>query len=410
VPVLHPGHSRAAVSRPADPSSGSPGLPTPDALPGHRLAVSAGPPAELEAVIEPMLAAIVRLAGADAGTVRVIASDGMCYEPMVAVGIAGIGSGAHADARSAWCNQCAESRDAGSECVRNEICGNSERFPADVLGALCKHIVSVPLRHKDCPVGVLNLMFEGERALPDAMTPLLQATGDLLGMTLENARLARENLRIRLTNERQMLANEVHDSLAQGLTYMRMRMSLLRDAIRAADELKAHKYWGDVDDTLGNSQRRLRELITYFRSRMDPQGLLHALSETSSRFLDRTGIALEFVNDAPDLCLPPEREIEVFHIVQESLANICRHAHAKHARLLLSREEGGYAIVVEDDGVGMAPSSATTDQDDSGHYGVAIMQERARRLGGSVVLRSGPSGTRVELHFPARPAQDEVQT
>jgi two-component system nitrate/nitrite sensor histidine kinase NarX len=363
----------------------------------------------LEAVIEPMLAAIVRLAGADAGTVRVIASDGLCYEPVVAVGIPGMSTGAPGDARSAWCNECSESRDAGSECVRNEICGNDDRFPADQLGSLCKHILSVPLRHRNFSVGVLNLMFEAERPLPDAMTPLLQATGDLLGMTLDNARLARENLRIRLTNERQMLANEVHDSLAQGLTYMRMRMSLLRDAIRGADELKAHKYWSDVDDTLGNSQRRLRELITYFRSRMDPQGLLHALTETSEQFLDRTGVELEFVNDAPDLCLPPEREIEVFHIVQESLANICRHAHAKHAKLLLSHTVDGYTIVVQDDGIGMAPPSTTADPDDPGHYGVAIMQERARRLGGSVALRSGPTGTRVELHFPARHAQDEVQ-
>jgi two-component system nitrate/nitrite sensor histidine kinase NarX len=341
--------------------------------------------------------------------VRVIASDGVCYEPVVAVGIPGMANAAGTDARSTWCNACPESRDAGSDCVRSEICGNDERFATEAPGALCKHIVSVPLRHGGSPVGVLDLMFATERTLPEAMTPLLQATGDLLGMTLDNARLARENLRIRLTNERQMLASEVHDSLAQGLTYMRMRMSLLRDAIRGADELKAHKFWSDVDDTLGNSQRRLRELITYFRSRMDPQGLLHALSETSEKFLDRTGIALEFVNDAPDLCLPPEREIEVFHIVQESLANICRHARAKNARLLLSGGEAGYTIVVEDDGVGMTPFPAAMDQDDSGHYGVAIMQERARRLGGSVALHSGPAGTRVELRFPARPTHDEVQ-
>ena len=356
-----------------------------------------------------MLAAIVRLAGADAGTVRVIAADGMCYEPVVAVGIPGDGNGDRDDARAAWCYACPESRDAQSECVRNQTCGHDERFPADRLGAVCKHIVAVPLRHKDLPVGVLNLMFETEGPIPDAMTPLLQATGDLLGMTLDNARLARENLRIRLTNERQMLANEVHDSLAQGLTYMRMRMSLLRDAIRGADELKAHKFWGDVDDTLGNSQRRLRELITYFRSRMDPQGLLHALTETSDHFLDRTGIALEFVNVAPDLCLPPEREIEVFHIVQESLANICRHAHAERAKLLLARDDEGYLIAIEDDGVGMATDPANADQDDSGHYGVAIMQERARRLGGSVVLSSGPSGTRVELRFPEQHTYDEAR-
>ena len=409
MPLLHAGISRAPVALPADPSPTSPGRSHQDRNTGRPMSVSAEPPAELKAIIEPMLAAIVRLAGADAGTVRVIAADGMCYEPVVAVGIPGIGSGARADARSSWCNTCPESSDADSDCVRNEICGHDEPFPAQVLGAVCKHIVSVPLRHKDFPVGVLDLMFEAERRIPDAMTPLLQATGDLLGMTLDNARLARENLRIRLGNERQMLANEVHDSLAQGLTYMRMRMSLLRDAIRGADELKAHKFWNDVDDTLGNSQRRLRELITYFRSRMDPQGLLHALAETSDRFLDRTGIALEFVNHAPDLCLPPEREIEVFHIVQESLANICRHAHAKHATLVLARDDDGYVIVIEDDGVGMAAHPATADQDDTGHYGVTIMRERARRLGGSIVLQTGMSGTRVELHFPARHAQDEVR-
>jgi two-component system nitrate/nitrite sensor histidine kinase NarX len=353
-----------------------------------------------------MLAAIVRLAGADAGTVRVIASDGVCYEPVVAVGIPGMANAAGDDARSAWCNACPESQDAGSDCVRSEICGNDKRFATEAPGALCKHIVTVPLRHVGFPVGVLDLMFATERTLPEAMTPLLQATGDLLGMTLDNARLARENLRIRLTNERQMLASEVHDSLAQGLTYMRMRMSLLRDAIRQNDELRAHKFWSDVDDTLGSSQRRLRELITCFRTRMDPQGLLHALAGISAGFLDRTGIALSFTNRLPDLHLAPEREIEVLHIVQEALANICRHANARNARLLLDRAGDNYRIVVEDDGVGVAAYAEGGEQGEAGHYGIAIMRERARRLGGDLVVGAAAgSGTRVELTFPAAQAQ-----
>ncbi len=151
-------------------------------------------------------------------------------------------------------------------------------------------------------------------------------------MTLDNARLARENLRIRLTNERQMMANEVHDSLAQGLTYMRMRMSLLRDAIRDNDELRALKYWSDVDDTLGNSQRRLRELITYFRSRMDPQGLVHALRETSERFLDRTGIALSFVNQVPTSACRPNARSRSSTSCRRRSPTSARHAHATSAR------------------------------------------------------------------------------
>jgi two-component system nitrate/nitrite sensor histidine kinase NarX len=136
---------------------------------------------------------------------------------------------------------------------------------------------------------------------------------------------------------------------------------------------------------------------------MDPHGLLHALAETSERFLDRTGIRLEFVNRVPELCLPPEREIEVFHVVQEALANISHHAHAKHVTIVLTRDEDGYVVVVEDDGVGMTAYPAADDLDDTGHYGLAIMQERARRLGGNVVLRPAAPGTRVELHFPAVP-------
>jgi two-component system nitrate/nitrite sensor histidine kinase NarX len=207
-----------------------------------------------------------------------------------------------------------------------------------------------------------------------------------------------------------MMANEVHDSLAQGLTYMRMRMSLLRDAIRQNDELRAHKFWSDVDDTLGSSQRRLRELITCFRTRMDPLGLLHALAGISAGFLDRTGIPLAFTNRLPDLHLAPEREIEVLHIVQEALANICRHANARNARLLLDRAGDNCQIVVEDDGVGVAAYAEGGERGEAGHYGIAIMRERARRLGGDLVVGAAAgSGTRVELTFPAAEAQAGVE-
>ena len=395
--LQHAGRTRAVRTPPADGLAGPASTTPPAAAPSAAVGANARPTAELETLLDPMLAAIVRFAGASAGTVSVIGPDGARFLPVAATGLP-----AGAGAVRLWCSACNESRRADSACVTNDLCGHEQRFPADVLGPVCKHIVAVPLRHKERPVGMLNLMFEVECALAPEMTPLLKATGDLLGMTLDNARLARENLRVRLTSERHLMANEVHDSLAQGLTYMRMRMSLLRDAIRQNDELRAHKFWSDVDDTLGNSQRRLRELITCFRTRMDPQGLLHALSEINVRFLDRTGIALAFTNRVPDLCLAPEREIEVFHIVEEALANICRHANARNARLVLERKGGNYEILIEDDGVGIAAYARGADQDESGHYGIAIMRERASRLGGELTLDSAPgAGTRVRLYFPA---------
>jgi two-component system nitrate/nitrite sensor histidine kinase NarX len=235
--------------------------------------------------------------------------------------------------------------------------------------------------------------------------PRPSVTAPDVSATPEPAHVEREALRAALASERQMMANEVHDSLAQGLTYMRMRMSLLRDAIRDGDDARAFKYWSDVDSSLTNAHRRLRELITYFRSRMDPQGLLHALQEMTETFLDRTGVALEFVNRVDELDLPVGREVQVFHIVQEALANVCQHANARHARLTLERKGAGFEIVIDDDGVGMAGDPAG-ERGDAGHYGIAIMRERASRLGGELAVDSTPgAGTRVRLYFPAMEPQ-----
>jgi two-component system nitrate/nitrite sensor histidine kinase NarX len=231
---------------------------------------------------------------------------------------------------------------------------------------------------------------------------------DPLADALEAARRAREQLATGLVNERRMMANEVHDSLAQGLTYMRMRMSLLRDAIRQGDEGRALRYWGDVDSSLTNAHRRLRELITYFRTRMDSRGLVHVLAEMSESFFDRTGVALEFANHVPDLQLPVGREVQVFHIVQEGLANVCKHADARRARLSLERKGDGYEIVIEDDGVGMVADPTSGEHGRAGHYGIAIMRERAHRLGGELTLHGAPgAGTRVRLYFPAVQPQAE---
>ena len=354
----------------------------------------------LEDAVRPMLEAVVRMAGATAGTLRVLAGDRQRLEPRVAVGIPQGMDPAGRGALASWCRQCSESRNPDSDCVRNRLCGAEDRFSLDLSGQACRHVVAVPLRHRNVPVGTLSLHFDEPCALPSETMPLLRATGELIGVALENARLTRENLRASLVSERQLMANEVHDSLAQGLTYMRMRMSLLRDAVKRGDELRAFKYWSDVDESLTGAHGRLRELITHFRSRMDPQGLQHALAEAVQSFSERTGIALELTNNAPALRLSVASELQVFHIVQEALANICKHANARHVRVSLSAENGSCELIVEDDGVGIADPGATEGAD-PGHYGIAIMRERAAGLGGELTFEhSAGGGTRVRLRFP----------
>ncbi len=361
---------------------------------------------DLRDAIAPMLDAVVHFAGAAAGAIRLSRPGRSGLAPVVVAGPGARGaSGEGVLAR--WCSQCAESADPASACVRSNLCGHDERLPARRLESVCRHILVVPLHHAGQQVGMLDLVFDAPCELPTGMPAMLQAAGDLIGISLEKTRLADEVLRITLMNERQAMASEVHDSIAQGLTYMRMRMSLLSDAIRQRDELRAFKYWSDVDDSLTQAHARVRELITCFRSRMDPQGLVHALTATAERFADRTGVELTFANRVPDFKLAPSREVEVFHIVQEALANVVRHANARRASLTLDRRTAGYEIVIEDDGVGLV-SDVSDRGERGGHYGVEIMRERARRLGGEVSIESAPGrGTRVRLTFAERGASRE---
>lgn len=382
---------RAAPGTP--PGSAPKGLP----VPGGDSGVEAD--TTLLDAIAPMLDAVVHFAGAAGGAIRVSKTDATGMVPIVVTGqrpgtSAGQGVLAH------WCGRCAESSDPTSACVREALCGHDERLPARRLESVCRHVLVVPLHHAGAQVGMLDLVFDAPCELPAGMPAMLQAAGDLIGISLEKARLADEVLRARLMHERQWMAGEVHDAIAQGLTYMRMRMRLLSDAIRQHDELRAFKYWADIDDSLSNAHERVRELITSFRSRMDPQGLVHALGTLAAGFDDRTGVELSFVNRVSGFRIAPEREVDVFHIVQEALANVTRHAHARHATMTLDRVAGGYAIVIDDDGVGLPGTPATVDE--RGHYGIAIMRERALRLGGAVSIEPAPvRGTRVRLTFPA---------
>lgn len=364
--------------------------------PGGAFGVEADP--TLVDAIAPMLDAVVHFAGAAGGAIRVSKPDDAGMVPIVVTGqrpgtSAGRGVLAH------WCGRCTESSDPTSACVREALCGHDERLPARRLESVCRHVLVVPLHHAGQQVGMLDLVFDAPCELPAGMPAMLQAAGDLIGISLEKARLADELLRARLNYERQSMAAEVHDAIAQGLTYMRMRMPLLYDAIRQRDELRAFKYWTDIDDSLSNAHARVRELITGFRSRIDPRGLAHVLGAQAAAFAERTGIELSFVNRVPGFRIAPEREAEVFHIVQEALANVTRHAHARHATMSLDRAAGDYAIVIDDDGVGMPGTPAT--EAERGHYGIEIMRERAGRLGGAVSIEPAPvRGTRVRLTFP----------
>jgi two-component system nitrate/nitrite sensor histidine kinase NarX len=281
-----------------------------------------------------------------------------------------------------------------------EMC--SSKTACAFFGKDCTSLVAIPIHGKGGPVGVLSLFFSKDQPVPPGTARLLKPIGQLLDMTLNNATAAREDFRTSLLAERQMMASEVHDSLAQNLAFMRMRMNLLEDAVTKHDEARIAKYCNDVNNALGDAHGRLRELITHFRQGMDPRGLLHALQEIAVDFSQKAGILLEIDSRVSEMRMPADSEVQVFHIIQEALTNVMKHAGAQLVRVIIERTVEGFEIRVEDDGVGAAgwARNAGTAAN-GGHYGLSIMRERAERIGGRVEICSAPGrGSCVRLVFP----------
>ncbi|CAK0738871.1 Sensor protein [Gammaproteobacteria bacterium] len=269
-------------------------------------------------------------------------------------------------------------------------------------------VIAVPLMYRDRVLGIYNLFLDPSGLTQrEDMKELLTSIGKHLGMAVEKARLDTEAKRLSIIQERTMLAHELHDSLAQTLAGLRFQSKMLEETLEKGTDAGALGEVRTIRAGVEEAHTELRELLVHFRARMDERGLIPALEEMLDGFRRETQIAAFFHNECQQLNLSPDQEVQVLHIVQEALTNIRKHSGARNVRLLLQCEKAsGYRILVEDDGNGLV--NANRQPLPGEHVGLSIMQERARRLGGTLRVEGEPGeGTRVELTCaPIPPAQE----
>jgi two-component system nitrate/nitrite sensor histidine kinase NarX len=354
---------------------------------------------DLHDLLQRFLDPVMRLAGAQAAAVRVL-GDG--DDRLHLVGEIGLPPQLqHAEAAmDRHCGYCGAAADGQRVVWAGDLqpCRSSAGVASACAEGDPQRMLAVPLQHRGRVLGVYNLYFHGGPEPAAEVQALLKSVGELLGLALHNARLEAENLRATLLHERQALAAEVHDSIAQSLAFVKMRLPLLHDAIRAHDDEGAQRYYDDVRGGVTQAHGSLRSVITHLRVPPDPRGLLHALHAGAETFRRSTGTQLDVDNALPGLRLKPEVETQVFHVVQEALANVARHAAAQHAWLRIAPlDDALVEFMVEDDGAGLAPDA----QAKASHYGLQIMRERAERVGGTLKVGERPGGgTRVRLVVP----------
>lgn len=266
----------------------------------------------------------------------------------------------------------------------------------------------IPVRFKIRALGVINLFVENEIEITEELAYLLLSLGAHLGEFFERANIEQKNSRQLIKDERNIIANELHDSLAQTLASLRFQVRILDQSLQPVGDFMAFKTIESVEHGLDEASTDLRELIAHCRVPIEEQGLIPAVKRAVEKFRKDTGIHILLQSNEEVLLLPSNMELNAYRIVQEALTNIKKHANAYIVRVLVNCDtDGNIHILIENDGRGFDQRKIHSSEGE--HLGLTIMKERAKHLGGELKIESEPDeGTRVELNFQYK--EDNTKT
>lgn len=358
----------------------------------------------MEALAQNFAGKLLRIARADAAAVRLAAEDG---ERLLLLGQARLPSAMAESERCVRLGDCACGEHLQTSTGARVIPIRS--LQPGTLGhceaAGYQTVIAVPMRTPQRTVGEVELFFYGARTLADNERQLLDALVGHVATQVENLRLAARDREMAVSEERNLLAQELHDSIAQSLAFLKIQVQLLRGAVQRqrADELE--RVIGEIDAGVRESYADVRELLLHFRTRAGHEDIEHALRTTLSKFELQSGLKAQLSMQGHGVPLPPDQQIQVLHVVQEALSNVRKHAKASRVELRV-QQAPRWRFEVCDDGVGFEPGSQAIDET---HVGLRIMRERAARIGAELrVDASIEHGTCVSLTLP--PGAGEAQT
>ena len=230
---------------------------------------------------------------------------------------------------------------------------------------------------------------------------LIVALTNLISTALSLRKQRQQEHQLILFEERSTIARELHDSLAQSLSYLKIQVSVLERHLKNAgsEPVQAPVYQNieQIKIGLGSAYQQLRDLLVTFRLTIDNDNFDEALRDAASEFASKGDFNMTVHNRIMTLNLSATEQIDLIQIAREALSNISRHAKAKNVEIQLAYEDGDKYIVMSiiDDGVGMSGSVDQTQ-----HHGLIIMKERAHNIGGEfIVTDNQPQGTIVTVRF-----------
>jgi signal transduction histidine kinase len=268
----------------------------------------------------------------------------------------------------------------------------------EVIHAGFRSFACIPLAIKNQVIGVLTLATRRADGFAGRNVDLLMAVGRQIGVAVENARLYREVKRLAVVEERERIGMELHDGIIQSIYAVGLTLEY---AALMLDEQPpvARERLNQAIHSLNDVIRDIRAYILDMRPhRFEGKDLATGLHELTRAFRANTFLNVDLDIDR-EACarLDPELATGLFHIAQEGLANVAKHARARGVRLALQPDGDAIVLELQDDGRGFDPARVTPY---AGH-GMRNMEERTRLFNGEWRVESSPgAGTRIQVRVP----------
>jgi len=268
--------------------------------------------------------------------------------------------------------------------------------PVKFSEGICFSEYRFPLKKGAERFGYLNWLYPLNTPPKKWQSNLIEAVADMI-TTAHSLALKRvaEN-RLVIVEERAVIARELHDSLAQSLSYLKVQVALLTKKMeKQLPKEDIELTIVDIKQGLNRAYSHLRELLTTFRLKLDAPNLHNALRSSVVEFSTKCDHPIELQFNLPSQCLNANQEIHLLQIIREALSNIQRHAKANFAKVTVELKENKCWLTIKDNGQGMNDDILL-----DGHYGLGIIKERAISLNADIVMQSKPQqGTEIKVNF-----------
>ena len=291
----------------------------------------------------------------------------------------------------------------GQAIISNASIGDAFALNADdaITDQTIASFLAVPLERGERFLGLVEVMIRKPQTFRQTDAQLLTRLAHHVVVAIENAQLYHQLRYLAALEERDRLAREMHDHLAQSLGYINVRAAMTDDLLTSGKNEQALENVRELKRAAKVAYTDVREEIFNLRTAVTvPNNFFATLQEYLVEYRTHYGVNVELMVEGPQLCeFEAETGSQLLRIIQEALGNVRKHSGASFVRIHFHQAGAQVMVCIEDNGQGFSPDEVP--KANGQHYGLQIMRERAESVGGSLKLESLPGqGTRVLVYVP----------